>query len=262
MKIIKASVGIRGINNNSDVRTVAQWLFKKGFYNLDCHSINIGNVARAIVVYQRSLLLNADGIILPGKHIEKLLSGAEQGAIRYKGFDNTSNRYDARDMQPSQQCIKLMKSYETYQRYPYNDQTSRRVNGWCPGATIGYGHLLSRSEFTHYAGGLSEPDASRFFNNQLIEYIKPVQNYVKTKLTQGEFDALVMLTYNIGPRNDDKKSGFYHSEVLKIINGESSDELEKAWRAYSISQGHIMHGLVNRRTSELNVFNNNGYVKI
>ena len=259
---IKASVGMNGVNNYDDLRTLLGLLSDNNFLKFNFCNWGVRDVIRALVVFQRCILISPDGVVRPGSKLDKMLRDRSGCKLSYVGYDTTSERYDALYMQPSQQCLDLIKRYETFKPYPYDDQSGKRTANYCKGATIGYGYLLSQNEFSKYTGGISENEASLLFNSKLKNYISPVQNYVKTKVTQCEFDALVMLTYNIGPRNDKKESGFYHSEVLKIINGESVEDIENAWKKYASSQGHIMQGLLNRRKAEFNVFNNNGYMKI
>ncbi|MGV3345754.1 glycoside hydrolase family protein [Enterobacteriaceae bacterium LUAb1] len=71
-----------------------------------------------------------------------------------------------------------------------------------------------------------------------------------------EFDALVMLAYNIG------SGGFRQSTVLKIINGKSQKNLREAWGSFIYSRGTIVRGLINRRNSELDIFFKGVYIKI
>lgn len=259
--LIKSSVGFHGVNTHSDLKAVNMLLARNGIEGLEGEFVNTGNSIRGIVAFQNRSFIPADGLVKPDSLTLKLLLKKNSVSL-YRNYDNVSVRYEPQLMDLSSEGVWLMKNYEMYKQYPYDDQTGRRITSHCKGATIGYGHLLSRDEFPKYTGGISEFEATRFFNIKIEDFIKPVRSYVKTKLTQGEFDALVMLTYNIGPRNDKTQSGFYHSEILKIINGESVADLEKAWGTYVFSQGHIMQGLMNRRQSEWKVFNNNGYAKL
>lgn len=124
--------------------------------------------------------------------------------------------------------------------------------------------ITSPEEFLKYKNGLDEATARKLFEQGLDFYVKKVNQYLRADITQNEFDALVMLAFNIGVGNPKSRRhiGLYFSSVLKIINGESTGDIDKAWIAYSNSQGHFMRGLLNRRRSELNVFHNGVYIKL
>ncbi|SEN77526.1 type VI secretion system secreted protein VgrG, partial [Nitrosomonas marina] len=49
-------------------------------------------------------------------------------------------------MRLSEKGIEFLKSIETFRSKPYDDQTGENITQWVKGATIGYGHLISRSE--------------------------------------------------------------------------------------------------------------------
>ncbi len=84
------------------------------------------------------------------------------------------------------------------------------------------------------------------------------RNYKLTdniNLNQTQFDALVMLCFNIGI------DGFKNSSVVKIINGEQASykTLEDAWKAWNKSQGNVMQGLNNRRNAEYKLYSQGIY---
>lgn len=160
-------------------------------------------------------------------------------------------------MKPSPSCLRLMKSYEQLRTRPYDDQTGRTVVNYCLGATIGYGHLIKDSnEFEKYRQGINESTADSLFESDLYKYIHGVRTDVLVDLTQSEFDALVIMAFNIG------KNAFKHSTVLEIINGRNTKNLRDAWNQFRYSQGKVMKGLINRRACEMNVFFDGVYKKI
>lgn len=162
-----------------------------------------------------------------------------------------------RIMRPSYRCLALMKSYEKLSLFPYDDQTRKIITAYCQGATIGYGHLITNSnEFKKYRRGINITTANSLFNDDLYQFIQVVKNKVIVDLTQNEFDALVILAFNIGVR------GFSQSTVLSIINGRYTHDLRSAWYAFRYSQGHVMKGLINRRSSEMKVFFHGIYIKL
>lgn len=165
---------------------------------------------------------------------------------------------DPRMMRLSDKAKQLILEYEALRLMPYDDHhpdAKTRLIKHVPGATIGVGHLIPKNEFDRFVNGISHDEAMALFEQDLeTKAIKPVQNMVKVKLTQNEFDALVMLCYNIGSENDTKHIGLYYSSVLKIINGESSGDLKASWYTYVKSQSRPMRGLAGRRVSEYNAY--------
>lgn len=166
--------------------------------------------------------------------------------------------------------------YESFSSHPYNDQNGEQITSYFDsdgnriyGATVGYGHLItSESEFNKYSNGISLEQARNLFSTDLVSIIRLVKNYLCVDLTQNEFDAIVMLSFNIGPGSPDpyhrrrSHNGLYYSKVLKIINGQSTDDLDKAWMGYSHAHHHVVQGLLNRRRSELNVYHKGIYIKL
>lgn len=161
----------------------------------------------------------------------------------------------------SQAGLNLLKEVEQLRLKPYDDQTAKDVVGWTVGATIGYGHLIKQSEWPSYKDGISLVDAELLFNQDLAPFVDTVRSKVTTKLTQQQFDALVMLVYNIGTG----ENGFSGSSVLKLINNPNVitpfSTLESAWKAWNKSQGKVMAGLENRRSCEWDVYTRGIYKK-
>ncbi|ACT08849.1 Peptidoglycan-binding domain 1 protein [Dickeya chrysanthemi Ech1591] len=267
MNTIESSVGLRGSNRRNDVTLVQEILKKNGFPHLRVDGICGRNTKRAIIEYQKKFHLLPDGMINPGgKTIESLTSTSNTESLPTPHGSTATNpngeRKRASLMSPSFQCINLMKQYEVLKTKPYDDQTGRDTEYWKVGATIGYGHLIRESEFEKYKQGIDFSDADVLFNQDIRRFIAAVRDFVKVDVTQNEFDALVMFSFNIGTKDSQHQRGLYYSSVLKIINGESSENIDNAWMRYTISQGHQMRGLINRRRSELNVYHKGIYIKL
>jgi lysozyme len=77
------------------------------------------------------------------------------------------------------------------------------------------------------------------------------------ELYQIEFDALLMLAFNIGAE------GFRTSSVVKLLNEPTARttyrDLESAWKAWNRTQGKVSRGLVQRRACEWNIFARGAY---
>ena len=136
----------------------------------------------------------------------------------------------------------------------YDDKTGRPINpiGMLPpGATIGYGHLIKNGE--NFMGGIDESVATELLRSDIAMAERAVKNNITVSLTQNQYDALVILAYNIGANN------FANSTVVKYINNPNFHSskyttLESAWRAWNKSAGREMAGLNKRRDQELKLF--------
>ena len=163
--------------------------------------------------------------------------------------------------QMSDQGIELLMSIESFRGDPYDDQTGKVISNWVIGATIGYGHLISLQEWNEfgagYRNGITQEQAKTLFLKDLAPFVEGVNAKVTASITQNQFDALVILAFNIGLAN------LATSSVLKLVNNPSSltkyPNLEAAWKSRNKSQGKIMEGLNKRRNAEWNIYSGNVY---
>lgn len=152
----------------------------------------------------------------------------------------------------------LLKSIEKLRLYPYDDHNGVRVYQWVQGATIGYGHLLSRAEWPWVCNGIVESAALAMFRQDLAPRERLVDSAVSTPLAQHQFDALVIMAYNIG------LEGFATSSLVKLLNDPNADtpyiSPEHAWKAWNKQDGEFNQGLANRRAAEWTLFTTGEYV--
>lgn len=162
-------------------------------------------------------------------------------------------------MKLSKEGAALVKQIEVLALLPYDDQyglKSAPIKNWVKGATIGYGYLITQDEWDKYKNGITEAEADSLFNKKISKYEYCVDTSIVYKdLTQQEFDACVILCYNIGT------TGFANSSVCKILNGQKTNykTLDDAWMAWNKSQGKVMKGLTKRRQAELDIFHKGVY---
>lgn len=76
-----------------------------------------------------------------------------------------------------------------------------------------------------------------------------VNRCVWVPITQGEFDALVDFTFNVGC------SAFQKSTMLKMINAGAYQTAAKEFERWVYAGGHKVAGLLRRRLAEEVVFN-------
>lgn len=155
--------------------------------------------------------------------------------------------------------IALLKSVEELRLKPYDDQTGQDATTWSAGATIGYGHLIAQGDWGKYKGGLTETEADQLFTTDLAPFESVVRDSVAIGLQQYEFDALVILAFNIGAK------AFKGSSVVKLVNNPAAPTgysgLEAAWKAWNKSQGQVMKGLDNRRQCEWRIYTTATYAR-
>lgn len=143
----------------------------------------------------------------------------------------------------SKEGIELTKDSEGFFPHPY----------FCPAgkATIGFGSCFYEDGTAVSIDDppITEEEATQLLHNTLVQYEEAVDRLVQVKLTQGQFDALVDFTYNVGI------GAFKSSTLLKLLNKGNYDgacnELEKWTRG----GGRVLPGLVKRRKKEQELFN-------
>lgn len=163
----------------------------------------------------------------------------------------------------------LLKSVEELRTEPYDDQNpDEKLTKYIPDrTTIGYGYLIPKDEWEQYKDGISAEKATELFNNKIKPYEMTVDTTLRYHVSQQQFDAAVIMAYNIG------KKAFKNSSTAKLINDPSAktiyDDLNSAWLAFSkVTKTDkktgkkikvTIDGLLNRRKCELNIFNKGIY---
>jgi len=153
----------------------------------------------------------------------------------------------------------LLRKLENLFLFTYDDQTGEATQVWVKGATIGYGHLIAKAEWDLYKGGITEAGANALLDKDLQPFEAAVNSTITARLGQNQFDALVILTFNIGAAN------LARSSVAKMVNDPTAKtmykNLEAAWKSWNKSQGKVMLGLERRRQCEWNVYSLGKYEK-
>lgn len=159
--------------------------------------------------------------------------------------------------------IKLLAEYESLILYPYDDQDKSKMKlkliEWNERATIGYGHLILESEWDKFKDEITKEEAVELKKQDLKLKVNRVIKDININLNQNQFDALVILCFNIG------EEGFHSSTVRKMINNpeyKSRDykNLETAWKAWNkdtdknTNKKYVSRGLVNRRKKEWKLY--------
>jgi len=136
--------------------------------------------------------------------------------------------------------LRLIKAYEGYRGQSRAMETGPNV--------VGYGHRLADQD----AIELTREEADVLLREDILPVEDLVNEAVFAPLTQGQFDALCSLAYNIGA------DAFMKSGVLKAINNGRPIEAANGfdvWRKGRVGgQSYIIDALVRRRTAEKALF--------
>jgi lysozyme len=91
--------------------------------------------------------------------------------------------------------------------------------------------------------------ALSFLVDDVIKCEKTIKNLVEVPLTQGQFDALIDFTFNLGVYN------LANSTLLKLINQGQMEEADREFYRWNKAAGKVLNGLVKRRAAEAALFN-------
>lgn len=127
--------------------------------------------------------------------------------------------------------------------------------------TIGIGHLLRAGENYCDAGcdpkkgktcsrGITVDHAYRLFRADLSRFVAAIHELVEVPLTQNQFDALVMLVFNIG----EGERGFKGSTLLKKLNEGDYVGAQEQFHVWRMGDGKVLPVLVERRAREARIF--------
>ena len=136
-------------------------------------------------------------------------------------------------MKTSQQGLELIKRFEGFSEKPY----------LCPAKvwTIGYGSTHGISKNTP---PVTKEQAEELLRRDLREFEHDINEAVKVPLTQGQFDALVSLVYNIG------SGAFRKSTLLRQLNQGKYDKVPYELARWNKAGGKILPGITRRRAAE------------
>ncbi|EKM5720795.1 lysozyme [Enterobacter cloacae] len=144
-------------------------------------------------------------------------------------------------MQTSDKGIALIKQFEGCKLTAYQDS----VGVW----TIGYGWTQPVDGKPIRAGmTIKQETAERLLKTGLVRYESDVSRLVKVGMTQGQFDALVSFTYNLGARS------LSTSTILRKLNtGDYAGAADEFLR-WNKAGGKVLNGLTRRREAERALF--------
>ena len=133
--------------------------------------------------------------------------------------------------------IELIKSFEGCRLTSYR----------CPAGvlTIGYGHTKS----VYPLQKITQEQADELLLQDLATFEAGVQHYVKSKINENQFSALVSFSYNLGLWNLQK------STLLKKVNLNPNDkQIELEFYKWNRAGGRVLSGLTRRRKAEAKLY--------
>jgi lysozyme len=145
-------------------------------------------------------------------------------------------------MQISDKGIALIKHHEGVRLKPYQDC----VKLW----TVGVGHLIGdgKSLPPEWNRVLTMEEVDGILRKDLARFEQGVSKFCPVQLTQGEFDALISFSFNLG-------LGVLQRSTLrqKILRNDKKGAAEE-FTKYIRAGGKIIKGLVTRRNDEKQLF--------
>ena len=140
----------------------------------------------------------------------------------------------------TQDGIDLIKRFEGFSRTVY----------FCPAGypTIGYGHVVKDGE--DFSNGIMEGEAEELLRQDAQIAERAVLRLINVPLTDGQFDALVSFTYNLGG------GALQRSTLRRKINREEHAEVPEQLMRWVWAGGRKLKGLVRRREAESRLYIN------
>jgi lysozyme len=140
-------------------------------------------------------------------------------------------------MKTSEQGINLIKHFEGMRLDPY----------LCPAGvwTQGIGRTAG---ITANSPSISEETAEEWLREDLKRFEASVCRLIKQPLSQGQFDALVSFTFNLGG------GALQRSTLRQKVNRGDFDGAHKEFYKWVRAGGRVLQGLVLRRSAEANLF--------
>ena len=136
--------------------------------------------------------------------------------------------------QITQAGLDLIKKYEGFSATVYV----------CPAGypTVGYGHVVRPNE--DYSSPVSEAEAELLLRKDAQTAQNAVLRLITVSLTDGQFDALVSFTYNLGG------GALQRSTLRSKVNREEHDDVPAEFMKWVWAGGRKLPGLIKRRRAE------------
>jgi lysozyme len=117
----------------------------------------------------------------------------------------------------------------------------------CPAGypTIGYGHLVREHELDRYEQGITEQEAEDLLRRDVKVAERAVLRLIDVPLTDGQYDALVSFTFNLGA------GALQRSTLRRKVNREEHADVPAQLMRWVWAGGRRLQGLIRRREAEV-----------
>ena len=116
----------------------------------------------------------------------------------------------------------------------------------CPAGvpTIGYGHTAGVA----MGQTITQQQADDYLRRDVRQFERAVARQVRVPLAQGQFDALVSFTFNLG------EGALAQSTLLRLLNSGDYAGAAAQFERWNKAGGRVLPGLVRRRAAERALF--------
>ena len=145
-------------------------------------------------------------------------------------------------MQLSTNGFNLLAELEGVVLNPYKDSVG------IPTIGIGSTYYEDGTKVKMTDKAITKERAIQLAKNVVKSFEQQVNKSILLPMTQNQFDAMVLLCYNIG------KSGFAGSSVVRNFNAGNLQKAADSFLLWNKAGGKVSKGLTNRRQKERNLF--------
>ena len=116
----------------------------------------------------------------------------------------------------------------------------------CPAGypTIGYGHVVLAHEQDQFATGITQAEATELLRKDVRIAERAVLRLISVPLTDGQFDALVSFTFNLGA------GALQRSTLRRKVNRGEHEDVPAELIKWVWSNDKRLRGLIIRRRAE------------
>lgn len=120
----------------------------------------------------------------------------------------------------------------------------------CPAGypTIGYGHLVREHELDRYEQDITEQEAEDLLRRDVQVAERAVLRLIDVPLTDGQYDALVSFTFNLGA------GALQRSTLRRKVNREEHADVPAQLMRWVWAGGKRLRGLARRREAEASLY--------
>ena len=120
----------------------------------------------------------------------------------------------------------------------------------CPAGypTIGYGHVVLAHEQDQFAAGITPAEATELLGMDVRIAQRAVLRLISVPLTDGQFDALVSFTFNLGA------GALQRSTLRRKVNRGEHERVPSEFMRWTRSAGVQLRGLIFRRKAECQLY--------